>query len=128
MSDASNTNSVLFLGPSDVKDVITMSDAIDLVDTGYADAAKYPIINAPRRRVHSPEGVRVSNFPGGIDSLGVIGSLTRAESVDAALEQIDHLLSFPNPGASPALFRIDPRLGSLRDDPRFQRILQDRSN
>ena len=81
MSDTSNMNSVLFLGPSDVKDVITMKDAIDLVDQGYADAAKYPIINAPRRRVHSPQGVRVSNFPGGIDSLGVIGSLTRAESV-----------------------------------------------
>ena len=81
MSDASNINSVLFLGPSDVKDVITMAEAIDLVDKGYADAAKFPLINAPRRRVHSPEGVRVSNFPGGIDSLGVIGSLTRAESV-----------------------------------------------
>ncbi|MDH3241787.1 MAG: ornithine cyclodeaminase family protein [Alphaproteobacteria bacterium] len=81
MSDASNVNSVLFLGPSDVKDVITMDKAIDLVAAGYADAAKFPIINAPRRRVHSPQGVRVSNFPGGVDSLGVIGSLTRAESV-----------------------------------------------
>ncbi|MQA67067.1 MAG: hypothetical protein GEU76_14395 [Alphaproteobacteria bacterium] len=77
----SNVNSVLFLGPSDVKDVITMKEAIDLVDKGYADAAKFPIINAPRRRVHSPAGVRVSNFPGGVASLGVIGSLTRAEQV-----------------------------------------------
>ncbi|MEE8284519.1 MAG: ornithine cyclodeaminase family protein [Alphaproteobacteria bacterium] len=81
MSDTANINSVLFLGPSDVKDVITMNEAIDLVEAGYADAAKFPIINAPRRRVHSPQGVRVSNFPGGVNSLGVIGSLTRAESV-----------------------------------------------
>ena len=81
MADRSNINTVLFLGPADVKDMIGMAEAIDLVETGYAGAAEYPIINAPRRRVHSPEGVRVSNFPGGIDALGVIGSLTRAESV-----------------------------------------------
>jgi serine/threonine protein kinase/tetratricopeptide (TPR) repeat protein len=49
--------------------------------------------------------------------------LARAGAVDAALEQIDFLLSFPNPGASPALFRIEPRLDDLRDLPRFQAIL-----
>ena len=81
MTDGTNINHVLFLGPSDVKDVITMKEAIDLVARGYGDAARYPIMNAPRRRVHSPDGVRVSNFPGGIESLGVIGSLTRGESV-----------------------------------------------
>jgi ornithine cyclodeaminase/alanine dehydrogenase-like protein (mu-crystallin family) len=78
---ASNSKSVLFLGPSDLKDVIGMADAIDLVERGYREAAEFPIINAPRRRVHSHSGVRVSNFPGGVDSLGVIGSMTRAESV-----------------------------------------------
>ena len=81
MSNASNVHSVLFLGPSDVKNVVSMKEAIDLVEQGYRDAAGYPIINAPRRRVHSPDGVRVSNFPGGVPSLGVIGSLTRGESV-----------------------------------------------
>ncbi|MEE8333763.1 MAG: hypothetical protein V3R85_07935 [Alphaproteobacteria bacterium] len=39
------------------------------------------MVSAPRRRVHSPDGVRVSNFPGGVPGLGVMGSLTRAESV-----------------------------------------------
>src|SRR5439155_6344352 len=38
-------------------------------------------INAPRRRVHSRANVRISNFPGGVDGLGVIGSLTRGEQV-----------------------------------------------
>ena len=75
------TSSVLFLGPDQIKDIISMREAIDLVATGYADAARYPIMNAPRRRVHAPDGVRVSNFPGGSSSLGVIGSLTRAEAV-----------------------------------------------
>jgi ornithine cyclodeaminase/alanine dehydrogenase-like protein (mu-crystallin family) len=39
------------------------------------------VINAPRRRVHSPDGVRVSSFPGGVHGLGVIGSQVRAELV-----------------------------------------------
>lgn len=79
--DKRNVNTVLFLGPQDVKDVIGIGKAIDLVEQGYREAADFPIVNAPRRRVHSPENVRVSNFPGGVPGLGVIGSLTRAESV-----------------------------------------------
>ena len=54
--------------------------------------------------------------------------LARAGATEDALEQIDYLLSFPNPGASPALFGIEPRLARLRDDPRFQQILRQRSN
>ncbi len=80
--DKRNSNSVLFLGPSDIKDVIGIGKAIDLVEQGYREAADYPIVNAPRRRVHSPDNVRVSNFPGGVPGLGVIGSLTRGESVN----------------------------------------------
>jgi ornithine cyclodeaminase len=72
---------ILLLRPQDIKDVITMGRAIDLVEQGYREAHSFPIINAPRRRVHSKANVRVSNFPGGIDGLGVIGSLTRAELV-----------------------------------------------
>lgn len=72
---------ILLLRPQDVKGLITVEEAIDSIEQGYREAQDYPLINAPRRRVHSPEGVRVSNFPGGIPGLGVIGSLTRAESV-----------------------------------------------
>jgi len=76
-----NVKSVLILRPQDLKDVVTMGEAIDLVEQGYREASEFPLINAPRRRVHSRKNVRVSSFPGGIDGLGVIGSLTRAESV-----------------------------------------------
>jgi ornithine cyclodeaminase len=72
---------VLLLRPQDIKDVIDIGKAIDLVEQGYREAAEFPIINAPRRRVHSRQNVRISNFPGGIDGLGVIGSLTRGEQV-----------------------------------------------
>jgi len=76
-----NTKSVLILMPQDLKDVIDMRTAIDLVEQGYHEAGEFPLINAPRRRVHSRKNVRVSSFPGGIDGLSVIGSLTRAESL-----------------------------------------------
>ena len=72
---------VLLLRPQDIKDVIDINQAIDLVEQGYREAQGFPIINAPRRRVHSRENVRISNFPGGVDGLGVIGSLTRGEQV-----------------------------------------------
>jgi alanine dehydrogenase len=81
---------VLLLRPQDMADVIEMGRAIDLVEQGYREAQDFPIINAPRRRVHSRSNVRVSNFPGGVDGLGVIGSLTRAEKVAAGATNQDY--------------------------------------
>lgn len=80
-TDGRNRNAVLFLGPHEMKGLIRMEEAVEAVDQGYREAAEFPVVNAPRRRVHSPEGVRVSTFPGGIPGLGVIGSMTRAETV-----------------------------------------------
>lgn len=82
-----NTKSVLLLRPQDLAGVITIGEAIDLVEQGYREAHEFPLINAPRRRVHSRNNVRVSNFPGGVDGLRVIGSLTRAESVSHDAQQ-----------------------------------------
>jgi ornithine cyclodeaminase/alanine dehydrogenase-like protein (mu-crystallin family) len=73
--------SILLLKPADLQGLVAMKDAIDAIEQGYREAMEFPVINAPRRRVHSPAGVRVSNFPGGVHGLGVIGSLTRAEFV-----------------------------------------------
>src|SRR5437588_7291282 len=75
------TRSVLLLRPHELTDLLTVGEAIDLVEPGYREAHEFPLINAPRRRVHSRENVRISNFPGGVDGLGVIGSLTRGEQV-----------------------------------------------
>jgi hypothetical protein len=72
---------VLLLRPQDIADVIDMSKAIDLVEQGHRDAQDFRLINAPRRRVHSRSNVRISNFPGGVDGLAVIGTLTRGERV-----------------------------------------------
>lgn len=83
--------SVLILRPHELEGLVTMKDAIDAIEQGYREAEDYPVINAPRRRVHSPAGVRISSFPGGVHGLGVIGSLTRAELV----KQTDGNQSYP---------------------------------
>jgi len=71
----------LLLRPEDLKDLIGVKEAIDLVELSYRQITDFPVINAPRRRVHSPAGVRVSNFPGGVHALGVIGAGIRADVV-----------------------------------------------
>ena len=81
-SDRGNRSAVLFLRPEELKGLIRMDEAIAAVEQGYAEAAAFPVVNAPRRRVHSPDGVRVSSFPGGVPGMGVIGSMTRAETVN----------------------------------------------
>lgn len=64
-----------------------MDEAIAAVEKGYANGHEFPVINAPRRRVHSPEGVRISNFPGGVHDMGVIGAVSRADHV---IQEGDH--------------------------------------
>jgi len=71
----------LLLRPEEIQDLVSMAEAIEAVEKGYSGGHRYPVINAPRRRVHSPAGVRISNFPGGVDEMGVIGAATRADHV-----------------------------------------------
>jgi ornithine cyclodeaminase/alanine dehydrogenase-like protein (mu-crystallin family) len=73
--------SYLLLHPQDLDGLVTMADAIDAIERAYAGAAEFPIINAPRRRIHSPASVRFNTFPGGIHDLGVIGLASHAEVV-----------------------------------------------
>ena len=49
---------VLLLRPQDIADVIDMGKAIDLVEQGYREAQDFPLVNAPRRRVHSRKNAR----------------------------------------------------------------------
>jgi hypothetical protein len=59
----SHNYDVLLLRPQEITDVVDIAKAIDLVKQGYREAQGFPIINAPRRRVHSKKNVRISNFP-----------------------------------------------------------------
>lgn len=106
----------LLLKPDEIQDLVTMREAIDAVDKGYAGAHEFPVINAPRRRVHSPAGVRVSNFPGGVHAMGVIGAASRAELVQqhganqsyAYREHPVHVLNDSNTGELLAIVIGEP--------------------
>lgn len=71
----------LLLHPEDLDGLVSMADAVDAIEKAYAGAAAFPVINAPRRRIHSPASVRFNTFPGGIHELGVIGLASHAEVV-----------------------------------------------
>ena len=73
---------VLLLRPEELQGLVTMKEAIDIVEQAYRETYEYPAIGAPRRRVHSPADVRVSNFPGGVHALGVIGTGTRPDKIN----------------------------------------------
>ena len=98
-TDLPNRNAILFLGPHEIKGLITMEEAIEAIAQGYEEADEFPIVNAPRRRVHSPDNVRISNFPGGIPGLGNVTSMTNdmgfwAISSRCPTKQISKLISF----------------------------------
>jgi len=76
------TRDVLLLRPEELQGLVSMKEAIDIVEQGYREARAFPAIAAPRRRVHSPDGVRVSNFPGGVHGLGVIGTGERPDKLN----------------------------------------------
>jgi alanine dehydrogenase len=76
----------LLIRAEDVNGLLTMEEAIDAVEAGFREWGKSPELNAPRKRIMTPEGVRVSVHPGGIPSLGAIGILAHSEHVAVSKE------------------------------------------
>jgi len=54
----------LLIRAEDVNGLLTMDEAIDAVEAGFREWGKSPELNAPRKRIMTPEGVRVSVHPG----------------------------------------------------------------
>ena len=79
----------LLLHPEDLAGLVSMADAIDAIERAFGEASSFPVVAAPRRRIHSPDGVRFNTFPGGIPGLDVIGVVEHAERViqDGAVQQ-----------------------------------------
>src|SRR4051794_11164736 len=71
----------LILGPDDTRGLITMAEAVEATEIAFRDWGEHPGINAPRRRVHVPSGVRVSVHQGGTPTLGMTGLFTHCELV-----------------------------------------------
>jgi len=72
---------VLLLRPAEMAGLISMREAIDAVEEGFREWGSVPSLNAPRRRIHVPSGVRVSVHQGGVPGLGVTGLMTHCERV-----------------------------------------------
>lgn len=67
--------------PGEIRGIVGMAEAIEAVRLGFREWGKDPQINAPRRRVHIPTGVRVSVHQGGIPAAGATGLMTHCEWV-----------------------------------------------
>ena len=67
--------------PGEIRGIVSMAEAIEAVKTGFREWGKNPQINAPRRRIHIPSGVRVSVHQGGVPGAGATGLMTHCEWV-----------------------------------------------
>ena len=83
----------LLIRAEDAPDIITMEEAIDAVEAGFRELGDNAELNAPRRRVMTREGARVSVHPGGVPSLGGIGVLAHSEFVATSTDNqtYDHM-------------------------------------
>ena len=98
----------LLIRAEDVNGLLTIEEAIDAVEAGFREWGNSPELNAPRKRIMTPDGVRVSVHPGGIPSLGGIGVLAHSEHVAVSKE----VQTYHNMGG-PVTVLFDVKDGSL---------------
>lgn len=73
-----------------------MEATVDAVRAGFREWGENPELNAPRRRIHIPSGVRVSVHQGGVPAAGATGLMTHCEWVKPmAKEQVYPRLNHP---------------------------------
>jgi alanine dehydrogenase len=98
----------LILRPEDTRGLISMAEAVEATETAFRDWGNHPGVNAPRRRVHVPSGVRVSVHQGGTPTLGMTGLFTHCERVrPQSAEQLYDAI------ADPAYVLFDGETGAL---------------
>ncbi len=69
------------ISPHELRGIVSMEEAVEAVRIGFFDWGTNPEINAPRRRIHIPSGVRVSVHQGGVPGAGATGLMTHCEWV-----------------------------------------------
>lgn len=99
----------LLIRAEDAADILTMEEAIDAVEAGFRELGGNAELNAPRRRVMTRAGARVSVHPGGVPGLGGIGVLAHSEFVATSTENqtYDHM-------GRPCVVLFDTRDASLK--------------
>jgi ornithine cyclodeaminase/alanine dehydrogenase-like protein (mu-crystallin family) len=86
----------LLVGPHELRGIVTMAEAVEAVRLGFREWGENPELNAPRRRIHIPSGVRVSVHQGGVPAARATGLMTHCEWVKPmAQEQVYPRLNHP---------------------------------
>ena len=86
----------LLVSPQEIRGVVSMAEAVEAVRLGFREWGENPQLNAPRRRIHIPTGVRVSVHQGGVPAAKVTGLMTHCEWVKPmADEQVYPRLNHP---------------------------------
>jgi alanine dehydrogenase len=81
---------LLLIRPEEVRGIISMEEAIEAVRLGFREWGENPELNAPRRRIHVPSGVRVSVHQGGVPELAATGLMTHCEWVKPLAEHQEY--------------------------------------
>jgi ornithine cyclodeaminase len=86
----------LIIEPREIRGIVSMQAAVEAVRTGFREWGENPQLNAPRRRIHIPSGVRVSVHQGGVPAAHATGLMTHCEWVKPmAEEQVYPRLNHP---------------------------------
>lgn len=86
----------LLVSPQEIRGIVTMAEAVEAVRLGFREWGENPELNAPRRRIHIPSGVRVSVHQGGVPAARATGLMTHCEWVKPmAQEQVYPRLNHP---------------------------------
>ena len=86
----------LLVSPQEIRGIVFMAEAVEAVRLGFREWGENPQLNAPRRRIHIPTGVRVSVHQGGVPAAKVTGLMTHCEWVKPmADEQVYPRLNHP---------------------------------
>jgi ornithine cyclodeaminase/alanine dehydrogenase-like protein (mu-crystallin family) len=86
----------LIIEPREIRGIVSMGAAVEAVRTGFREWGENPQLNAPRRRIHIPSGVRVSVHQGGVPAAHATGLMTHCEWVKPmAEEQVYPRLNHP---------------------------------
>lgn len=76
--------------------LVSISEVVSAVETGFRAWGEHRGVNAPRRRIHTPSGVRVSAHQGAVPPLGVAGLMVHCELVNPRVErQVYESLGYP---------------------------------
>jgi ornithine cyclodeaminase/alanine dehydrogenase-like protein (mu-crystallin family) len=67
--------------PQEIRGIVGMEAAVEAVRAGFREWGENPQLNAPRRRIHIPTGVRVSVHQGGVPAAQATGLMTHCEWV-----------------------------------------------